>query len=123
MAKFIREMMERIRAGDITATIQLMDTEDPNIDELCQYLGDHNETVNGYAVLALCKARPTDLVKRMIQMLANPNEILRSKSIDVLGKLKDSSIIPSIEMMVKDESERVRQSATIALRKLKKEQK
>ena len=119
MVKSIRETMERIRAGDITATIHLMDMDNPNIDELCQYLGDHNETVNGYALLALCKAKPPDLVNRMMQMLASPNEILRSKVIDVLGKLNDPSVIPSIEKMLKDESERVRQSAVFALRKLK----
>ena len=119
MAKSIREMMERIRAGDILATIHLMDIEDPDIDELCHYLGDHDETVNGYAVLMLCKARPPDLLNRLTKMLSSPNEILRSKAIDALGKLKESSAIPFIESMLNDESNRVRMAAEIALRKLK----
>ena len=119
MAKSIQEMMERIRAGDILATIHLMDIENPDIDELCHYLGDHDETVNGYALLALCKAKPPDLVNRLMKMLSSHNEILRSKAIDALGKLKEPSAIPTIEAMLTDESEKVRLAASMALHKLR----
>ncbi len=121
MNKSIRNFMERIRNGDINATIELMDTQYPNIDELYGYLGDKNETISCYASLALIKANPPDLAKRLTTELKNPNPYARAKALDTLAKLKDPSALDCIEAMLHDENERVRTVAEIVLKKFTKE--
>lgn len=117
MGKSIHRLIERIRARDLKATIELLEIKDPStIDELLRYLTDQNEYVRSYVSIALsCYCIPK-VKEALVALLSDNNPLARKGAIDTLILMKAKDSLPEIVLLEEDDDEGVK----ISVRRAKK---